>query len=264
MRVDVPEDCPGYPIVSDQSPSPRADLKLIDITVIIPAFNEVSVIRQTLDEVSAYFAGRGFDYEIIVAADGDDGTREAAAAAAKLNPRISVRGTRERRGKGRGIRESMACARGRIVGFLDADNKVPVTEFEKFEPWLQAGCELVIGSRALPDSHIDRHQPWFRQVGSRIFAFGMHAVVGLRDVVDTQCGFKFFHRDAGRDLFGRQTIDAYLFDVEILVMAKRGGLCVKEVPIRWRDDADSRLNLITGNVQNFWDLVRIRLRWGQS
>lgn len=264
MRTDLPEIRPEYAAVSDQSPAPGADIPLVDMTVIIPAFNEVSAIRQTLDEVSAYLCGRGFDYEILVAADGDDGTREAATAAAQSNPRIRVLGTRERRGKGRGVRESVARARGQIVGFIDADNKVPITEFEKIEPWLHAGCQVVIGSRALADSQIDRQQPWFRQVGSRIFAFGMHATVGLRDIADTQCGFKFFRRQAARDLFGRATIDGYMFDVEILVMAKRAGLCVKEAPIRWRDDADSRLNLVTGNVHNVRDLLLIRRRWGRS
>jgi dolichyl-phosphate beta-glucosyltransferase len=82
--------------------------------------------------------------------------------------------------------------------------------------------------------------------------------VGLRDIVDTQCGFKFFHRQAALDIFGRQRIDGYMFDVEILHLAQRAGYPIAQVPIRWRDDGDSRLAVVRGNLQNVIDLFRIR------
>ena len=85
----------------------------------------------------------------------------------------------------------------------------------------------------------------------------MHALVGLPDIGDTQCGFKFFPRRVALDLFGRQKIDGYIFDVEILLLASRAGYRIVQIPIRWRDDGDSRLNLFSGNVRNFIDLLRI-------
>jgi dolichyl-phosphate beta-glucosyltransferase len=116
----------------------------------------------------------------------------------------------------------------------------------------------VIGSRALRESRIERRQPLYRRLGSRGFSVFMHTVVGLPGIVDTQCGFKFFQRRAALDLFSRQKIDGYMFDVEILYLAQKAGYRIAQVPIRWRDDGDSRLVLLGGNVRNVIDIFRIR------
>lgn len=228
------------------------------ITLILPAYNEVNTIAHTVKEAKAYFEERRKTYEIIISADGDDGTRELAAEVARTDQALRVLGGVERRGKGHGVRQGVALAKGEIIGFVDADNKTPIEEFDKFEPWLRDGYEVVIGSRGLPGSRIEQAQPLHRRVGSRGFGLLMHTVVGLHDIVDTQCGFKFFQRRAARDLFGRQRIDGYMFDVEILRLAQRAGYRIAQVPVRWRDDRDSRLALLSGNVRNVIDLFRIR------
>ncbi|MEK7996614.1 MAG: glycosyltransferase [Planctomycetota bacterium] len=230
----------------------------VDISLILPAFNEAQTIARTIGEAVDYFTARNYKYEVIVAADGDDGTRARAAEMARKDRAIIVIGESGRRGKGRGIREGVALASGRLIGFADADNKVRIEEFGKLEPWLRAGYQVVIGSRGLRESLIERRQPWYRRVGSRGFAVFLHSVVGLREVVDTQCGFKFFHREAAFELFSRQRIDGYMFDVEILALAVRLGYRIKEIPIRWRDDGDSRLELFRGNLRNAMDVFRIR------
>jgi dolichyl-phosphate beta-glucosyltransferase len=148
-------------------------------------------------------------------------------------------------------------AKGRVIGFSDADNKTPIDDLDRLEPWLRDGYEVVIGSRALRDSRIERRQPLYRQWGSKVFAFFLHATVGLHDIVDSQCGFKFFQRAAALDLFERQRIDGYMFDVEILYLAKRAGYRIAQVPIRWRDDGDSRFG-VREALQDAWDVLRIR------
>jgi dolichyl-phosphate beta-glucosyltransferase len=95
-------------------------------------------------------------------------------------------------------------------------------------------------------------------VGSQGFRLFRHAIVGLRDVPDTQCGFKCFRRDVARDLFSRQRIDGYMFDIEILCLAAAAGFRLAQIPVRWRDDGDSRLDLVIGNLRNVGDLVRIQ------
>lgn len=229
-----------------------------DVTLILPAYNEVKRINVTIKEVQSYFEQRDLFCEIIVAADGDDGTREAVSGLAQSDTSVRVIGHRDRRGKGRGIREAVKISAGAIIGFADADNKVPIDEFEKIYPFVQNGFDVVIGSRALRDSRVERPQPLYRQIGSKAFALFMHAAVGLRQIRDTQCGFKFFKRDVAKDLFRRQSIDGYMFDVEILSLAERLGYTIKEVPIRWHDDADSRLQLVSGNIRNAVDIFRIR------
>jgi dolichyl-phosphate beta-glucosyltransferase len=229
-----------------------------NITLILPAYNEAATISTTLGEAVAYFRRRALTYQIVVSADGDDGTREVARKFAEVHPSVQVIGEPIRRGKGRGIREAVKIATGDIVGFADADNKVPITEFDKLEGWLQEGYDLAIGSRGLKQSNVERKQPWYRQLGSWGFGYFMHAVVGLPGIVDTQCGFKFFHRAIAQDLFSRQQIDGYMYDVEILALAQRLGYRIKEVPIRWHDDADSRLQLVAGNLRNVADIFKIR------
>jgi dolichyl-phosphate beta-glucosyltransferase len=232
---------------------------ICDITLILPAYNEANSIVTTLGEAADYFRNRGLRYEIIVAADGNDGTRERAREFAKENSAVKVIGEPIRRGKGKGIRDGVRIATGSIIGFADADNKVPISEFGKIEECLQKGIEVVVGSRALERSQIEQRQPWYRRVGSQGFALFLRTVMGMPAVRDTQCGFKFFAHDVAKDLFFRQKIDGYMFDVEILVLAQRLGYRIVEVPIRWRDDADSRLQLISGNIRNVLDIFRIRI-----
>ncbi|MGH9664949.1 MAG: dolichyl-phosphate beta-glucosyltransferase [Bryobacteraceae bacterium] len=229
-----------------------------DVTLILPAYNEVRTIAATMCEAIAYFTQRGLRWELIVAADGTDGTREAARAVAVGPGAIQVIGHEGRCGKGRGIREGVALAAGSIIGFADADNKVPIAEFDQVRAALDAGAGVVIGSRGLRNSQIERCQPWYRRAGGKAFRVAMRTVAGLPTISDSQCGFKFFQRNAAKELFCRQRIDGYMFDVEILVLASRLGYVVREVPVRWRDDGDSRLNLIAGNLRNARDILRIR------
>jgi dolichyl-phosphate beta-glucosyltransferase len=148
-------------------------------------------------------------------------------------------------------------ATGETVGYADAVYKVPIEEFDKVAPLLQE-FDVVTGSRALDRALVERKQPLYRRVESMGFAVFMHTVVGLRGITDSQCGFKCFRRDVALKLFGRQKIDGYMFDVEILALALLFGYRVNEVPIRWRDDGDSRLQLLPGNLRNVIDIFRIR------
>jgi dolichyl-phosphate beta-glucosyltransferase len=232
--------------------------------VIVPAYNEVKSIRRTLAAMQTYFDRRGYHYEIIVAADGTDGTREVVAELAEGDRRLSVLGDPERGGKGRGIRHGVERARGHLIGFLDADYKVPIDELEKVAPWFARGYDVVIGSRGLADSRIQVPQPLHRRLGSQTFGIVMHLIMGLWDIRDTQCGFKFFRGPVARDLFARQRIDGYMFDVEILYLASRSGYRIKEVGIDWCDDGDSRLQLVAGNWRNMLDILRIRLGAGRQ
>lgn len=227
------------------------------LSLVIPAFNEVATIQRTLRAIRAYLEPRGLTYELIVSADGTDGTREAAAELAGELP-VTVLGEPQRRGKGKGVREGVLASTGELVGFLDADYKVAIDEIEKVLPWFDRGFDVVIGSRGATGSEVRVGQPWYRRVGSKGFALVMRPLVGLYGIRDTQCGFKFFRAAVARDLFSRQRIDGYMFDVEVLSLAVRSGYQVKEVGVAWQDDGDTRLKLVSGNWRNMKDLFRIR------
>ena len=228
-----------------------------ELSIIIPAYNEADRIVGTLTSVRDYLQSRNKSYQVIVSADGNDGTRERARDFAANDDRFIILGSAERGGKGRGVRNGMKLARGQVIGFIDADYKTPIDEIETILPWFGQGYDLVIGSRGMRDSLIERQQKLYRRIGSRIFAFGMRTVTGLREIFDTQCGFKFFTRRAARDIFARQKIDGYMFDVEILRLAQTLGYRIKEVGVRWQDDGDSRLDLVAGNWRNARDILKI-------
>lgn len=228
------------------------------LSVIVPAYNEAGSIERTLKAIGTYLDGRGWDYEVIVAADGDDGTREIVAEVAKRDPRVSVIGSAERGGKGRGVRNGVYKATGQVIGFLDADYKTPIEELDKLLPWIQQGYEVVIGSRKVDDAQVEVQQALYRRLGSKAFGLVRNALVGLGDIRDTQCGFKFFQRGAAKAVFSRQRVDGYMFDVEILYLARRLGYRIKEVGVRWQDDGDSRSNLVGGTWKHARDLLRIR------
>ena len=230
----------------------------IDISLILPAYNEVKAIANTIAEAQAYMAVRGFSYEIIVSADGTDGTRELVAELAKRDSRLHVIGSSERKGKGHGIRQAVFLAQGKTIGFADADNKTPIAELDKVLPWFEQGYDLVIGSRSLKTTKIIKRQPWYRRIGSIGFGYFMRNVTGLKNLIDTQCGFKFFKREIALDLFKRQQIDGYMFDVEILYLSQLAHYRLQQVGVVWRDDGDSRLVLFGGNVRNVLDVLKIR------
>jgi dolichyl-phosphate beta-glucosyltransferase len=230
-----------------------------DLSLVVPAYNEVGRIAATLEAMRSFLDARGISWQIVVAADGVDRTREAASAWANGDARVLVIGSPQRAGKGRGVRQGVELATGRTIGFIDADYKTPIEEIDKILPFLAEGFDVVIGSRKVGGAQIDQRQPLYRRIGSAAFHAVMGTLLGLADIRDTQCGFKFFSHDAAKRIFSLQRIDGYMFDVEILRLARLLGMKIKEVGVRWRDDGDSRYSPISGTLKNARELLRIRM-----
>ncbi len=228
------------------------------ISLVIPAYNEAQSIVPTLEAVSNYLDQQPWAYELLVMADGDDGTRESAVAWAAGDPTVTVLGRSGRHGKGLAVRTGVLRARGEIIGFIDADCKTPIEELGKLLPWLRTDYDIAVGSRKLRNAQIARPQPLHRRIGSRTFAMVLNQLVNVHGVRDTQCGFKFFRRPAAQRIFSIQRIDGYMFDVEILHLAALLNYRVREVGVRWQDDGDTRYDPIWGTLRNARELLRIR------
>ena len=223
-----------------------------ELSVVIPAFNEAGRLPRTLERVTAFLRERTRSYEVLVADDGstDETARKAREAGA------TVLRDDHNRGKGHAVRRGMLAARGRRRLMTDADLSTPIEELPRFLARMDEGFDVVIGSRALPGSTIEVHQPWFRENVGRVYNLFVRALAlpGLRD---TQCGFKLWSARAAREAFSAARLDGFSFDVEALYVARKRGYRIAEIPVVWRNDAASRVGL-GGGSRAFPDLLRIR------
>ncbi|HXK09049.1 MAG TPA: dolichyl-phosphate beta-glucosyltransferase [Vicinamibacteria bacterium] len=223
------------------------------LSVVIPAYNEARRLPATLERVGAYLAAQGVAHEILVI---DDGSADATADLAR-GESVRVLRHEPNRGKGYAVRRGMLAAAGARRLMTDADLSTPIEEMPRLEAEIDRGFDVAVGSRALPGARIEVHQPAYREAMGRAFNVMVQAIL-LPGLHDTQCGFKLFTARAAEAAFGACRLDGFSFDVEALFVARRLGLRIAEVPVRWRNDAATRVGFGGGGAA-FLDLLRIRL-----
>ena len=208
----------------------------------------------TLSTVKAYLQATSWDFtEIVVVDDGSrDGTAEIARKAG-----VRLLQNPGNRGKGYSVRHGMLEAKGDWLLFSDADLSTPIEELEKLWTAIdRERAQAAIGSRDLDRSLIGVRQPVFREFGGRFFNLVMRLVTGL-PFHDTQCGFKLFEVSAARQIFRRQRVERFGFDVEVLFIAQRLGYRALEVPVRWNDVAGTKVKML-GALAAFLDPLKVR------
>ena len=244
---------------AETTPAPPGDASAVPrLSVVIPAYNEEVRLARTLPVILAYLAARDYAWEVLIVDDGSrDGTARVAAELGAGHPVRIIR-NEPNRGKGYSIRRGMLEARGAHRLFSDADLSTPIEELDGFWKHIAAGAAVVIGSRDMPGSNLERPQPLARELAGRAFNLAVRALV-LPGVTDTQCGFKLFKADAAEAVFSRQRLDGYAFDVEALALAQRHGFAVVEAPVRWIDAPGSKVSMARG-ARAFFDLLPLALR----
>ncbi|MFQ5480669.1 MAG: dolichyl-phosphate beta-glucosyltransferase [Thermodesulfobacteriota bacterium] len=233
----------------------------VEISIVIPAFNEESVIGETITEVSEYLENRGLDYELIVVSDGStDRTLEIAQRFCEGNNRVKVLKNDRRMGKGFAVKKGVLAATGAVIAFTDADLSYPIEEVEKpLKLISEKETDAAIGSRTVRGADIEVATSPLRKLMSLVFNFFVR-IIAIPGIGDTQCGFKAFSHDAARDIFTRQTLAGFSFDVEIIYIAKKLGYRVMEFPIHLaRDSRASSINPVSDSLGMFIDILRIRL-----
>jgi glycosyltransferase involved in cell wall biosynthesis len=210
------------------------------ISIIIPAWNEERRIGETLEKLAAFekTLGKNELFEIIVVFDGTDSTPEMVGKFAKKNPETKLIKFNKRLGKGGAIVEGMKAARGDCLVY-DADSSVPATEIPKLLEALES-FPVAIGSRRHKLSKITKRQPPFRRIASKLFNMAVKTLFGL-EYKDTQCGFKAIKREAARELLPEFQERGFSWDVELLLLARKHGLKVAEVPVEWAHAGRSNL-----------------------
>ncbi len=231
------------------------------LSIVIPAYNEAVRLGNTLRTVVDYLREHWPTGELIVV---DDGSSDNTAALARQTfedsgkLRTSVISYKSNLGKGRAVRLGLLAARGDVALFSDADLSTPITETPKLvEPILNGNFDVTFGSRALDRKLIGVHQPWRREQGGRVFNLAVRLATGL-PFWDTQCGFKAFRMNACRPLVEAATVDRFGFDVELIYLAYRAGLRMKEIPVRWDHNEGSKITLFTDSFKMLNEVSLIR------
>ncbi len=231
------------------------------LSIVIPAYNEGVRLGRTLPKVLDYLRENSPEAELIVV---DDGSTDDTAALARQTLedsgtlRTSVISYKSNLGKGRAVRLGLLAARSEVTLFSDADLSTPITETSKLvEPILLGECDVAFGSRALERDLIGVHQPWRREQGGRVFNLAVRLATGL-PFWDTQCGFKAFRMSVCRPLVEAATVDRFGFDVELLYLAYRAGLKLKEIPVRWDHNEGSKVSVMSDAVRMLSEVGLIR------
>jgi dolichyl-phosphate beta-glucosyltransferase len=230
------------------------------LSIIIPAYNEARRIAPTLEAIREYAGRTATACELLVVDDGSEDDTAGMVRAFSPEPltlRVLTHPTN--RGKGYSVRRGMLAANGNVLLICDADLSTPIEEVEKLLPWLDRGYNVVIGSRDLSDAVLDPPQPLGRRLAAGAFRAIRRRLL-LRNLLDTQCGFKLFRRAAAQDIFSRAAIDGWLFDCEVLGIADRLGYRTKEVGVVWRNDPRSRVRPLREALTALPTLLAIRHR----
>lgn len=228
-----------------------------ELSLVIPAYNEETRLPATLSRVSEFLGARGRTYEVLVVVNGStDQTAEVAKAAAARDPNIRLLIT-PLPGKGRAIKIGVAEARGSQIVFADADLSTPIHEVIGLAALLDARHQVVIATREGQGAR-RVGEPYVRHLMGRVFNLLVQALA-VPGIQDTQCGFKAFSRACAREVFSRQRVAGFGFDVEVLFLARRLGYGIKEVPVTWEYRASSRVDPIRDTIRMFRDVLLVRL-----
>ncbi len=246
---------------SASSASSASTIERPDLEVIVPALNEEGRIGTTIDAIARQLEKMDVAHAKLRVIDNGSSDRTAEVVddvgASHDTIDITVEGC-ARRGKGSAVVHGMLTSQASRIGFCDADLATPATAILDAVEQLDHGWPVVIGSRHLATSRRLIEQPLMRRLGGGGFRMMTKALAGDLDLVDTQCGFKFFGRDAAHEIFSRTELGGFAFDVEVLTRARELGYPIKEIPVEWTDKGGSTFRPVKHGSEVTRDLLRLR------
>ena len=236
-------------------------------SVIIPAFNEEQVIGTTLSQVEDYLNSKKIPHEIIVINNGSaDRTRQVVLDWSKLGHPVKMLENVQNRGKGYAVRQGVLVSRGDWILFMDADGSTSIREMEKCWPLMNEPLDILVGSRRVHGAVFAKRQPWLREIFGIVFTRLANILV-CSSIRDFTCGFKCFRREAALELFKKQTVEDWTFDIEIILMGKKMGYRISQFPVTWTDSPKTNLRMFKDTwvclfgLLNIWiNLLRGRYR----
>jgi len=230
----------------------------MEISIIIPAYNEEKRILKTLKKIYEYLKNKKCDFEIIVVDDGSkDKTVNVVSNFADGKKEVKILKHEKNMGKGAAVKTGVLSASGDLVLFTDADLSTPIEEIEKLKKSIEIGYDISIGSRGLKESKIIIPQPWHRRIIGKIFPLLVRILV-INDFKDTQCGFKLFKKGVAKKIFEELKTDGFAFDVEVLAKGKKYGYKIDEVPVVWYNSPRSSVKIFKDSFRMFISLLKIK------
>jgi len=219
-------------------------MKNVYLSIIIPAYNEAKRLPLTLIDIDKKVREMDLEsYEILVVDDGSkDETVEVTKRFLPIISNLKILESEKNHGKGAVVRKGILEAHGAIRIFMDADNSTTIDQFLTMRPYFEEGAQVVIGSRDVKGAKLDPPQPFYKRILGNMGNLFIQALV-LPGIWDTQCGFKAFTAKAAEEIFSQTKVDRWAFDVEALVLAKKMGYEIKEIPVHWVNDLRSRVKL---------------------
>ena len=231
----------------------------VELSIVVPAYNEERRLPPTLIDIIDFFDRKSVSYEVLVIDDGStDGTAEVVRKFERVRSQVRLIQLPRNYGKGHAVRLGVLNCRGSNILFADADGATPIQEFDRLQAAISAGADIAIGSRALASNETKVATSLHRRFLGRVFNKCVNMIL-LPSIADTQCGFKMFSRKAALFLFRRQRADRFSFDVELLYIAHKANLAIKEVPINWTNVPGSKVNLVLDSLSMFRDVFRFKV-----
>ena len=234
---------------------------LLPFSVAVPCFNEAARIGETVRATLDYLSAESPEAELIVVNDGSTDATPTIIRKALSGAKIQTRLLENfpNRGKGAAVRTGLLAATKPIGLFFDADLSTPLSEIPKvIEPIANGDVDLAFGSRALDRKLIGVHQPWRREEAGRVFNLIVRLATGM-PFWDTQCGFKAFRIDVCRSILEKAHTIGFAFDVELLFLAYRAGLRLREVPVRWNHAEGSKVRVIHDSLRMLREVIALRI-----
>lgn len=230
------------------------------VSLVIPAYNEAERLPPSIARIIAYAEQQDRRLDLVIVDDGStDGTADLARRLVADRIPLTVLVNNPNRGKGFSVRRGLLEAQGQCVLFTDADLSTPVEETDRLLAEIEGGADLAIGSRGMRGSQVQVHQPWWREKAGKLFGVMTRALV-LPGIHDSQCGFKCFRREVAHAILAHQTLDGWAFDVELLLIARKLGYRIAEVPVHWVNDPNSKVHMLTDGPRMLADMLRVRWR----
>ncbi len=233
-------------------------MEKIYLSVVIPAYNEEKRIGNTLLDIDHYLSKRDYSYEIIVVNDGSkDKTAQIVKKFTNLVKGLKLIDNYENHGKGWVVRQGMLEAQGKYRIYVDADNAISMDQIENFWPYLDQDYDIVIGSIEVAGAKIEEQAAWYRRMLGKWSKYLIRFLT-IWEIHDTQRAFKLFPGKLAEDIFSRQTIERWGFDIEILVIAKKLGYRIKELPVTWINPGESKVTL-----KSYWRTLKelLKIKW---